>query len=156
MTFLLAQIRRFFLAGIIALSVVVLWVGKSLGSIIDIGLAFNGIESYFYALVVLSPIAFLLFTIISVVYIRNKGQFAAVHKSQSPFVSFFRCLGHDLISPFKNVAQFFAVIFKRTPALDPEEIIEQANKKIIGRFIWMVICVGFYATMVILIKMGLL
>lgn len=156
MTFFLAQIRRFFLTGIVALIALLLWGGKSIGGIVDIGFAANGIVSYFYLLVIASPIMFLISTILSVVYIRKKGQFAAIHQTQSPIVSFFRCLGHDLISPFKNVINFFAVVFGGKVSGIPEELIKQSNIKTVGRFIWMLICVGFYATMVVLIKTGML
>jgi hypothetical protein len=56
---------------------------------------------------------FLIFTIISVIYIRHNGQFAAIHQQQLPVTSFFRCLGHDLVSSFKNIGGFFSALFNK-------------------------------------------
>ena len=113
MTRFLAIIRRFFLGGIVSLVLCLCLFGIKFTKMVELTKAHNSIAGYSSLFFLLSPIFFLLFTIISVIYIRMNGQFAAFHQTQSPMVSFFRCLGHDLRSPFKNIFQFFCALFNK-------------------------------------------
>ena len=99
---------------------------------LQLALAHNSIQGYFSIYFLLSPLLFLIFTIISVIYIRHHGQFAAVHQSQSPVTSFFRCWGHDIVSPFKNIKDFFMALFSKTV---------MGKGILIGRFIELVVLV---------------
>lgn len=106
MTRFLAIIRRIFGWGTIFLILGFL--------IFGIKLSFaSSAQTFFTLFFVLSPILFIVFTIISVAYVRKYGQFAASHQDQAPATSFFRCLGHDLWAPFKNIGGLFAGIFNK-------------------------------------------
>lgn len=113
MTRFLAVVRRLFLAGTISLLLAIFLFGVKFSDMIAWAKAVSDMKSYFSIFFLASPILFLLFTIISVIYIRHHGQFAAVHQAQSPVTSFFRCLGHDLVSPFKNIKGFFGALFNK-------------------------------------------
>ncbi len=113
MTRFLAVIRRLFLAGTISLLLTIFLLGVKFSDMMSLAMAHNSAQGFFSIFFLLSPVLFLLFTIISVIYIRHHGQFAAVHQSQSPVTSFFRCLGSDLMSPFKNIGGFFGALFNK-------------------------------------------
>lgn len=106
MTRFLAIIRRIFGWGTVSLILGLFLFG--------IKFSFASSEKMFFTLFfILSPILFIVFTIISVAYIRKYGQFAEVHQEQASATSFFRCLGHDLWAPFKNIGGLFAGIFNK-------------------------------------------
>ena len=106
MTRFLAIIRRIFGWGTVSLILGFL--------IFGIKLSFaSSAQTFFTLFFVFSPILFIVFTIISVAYIRKNGQFAAIHQEQAPTTSFFRCLGHDLWAPFKNIGGLFVGIFNK-------------------------------------------
>ena len=113
MTRFLAVVRRLFLAGTISLLLTLFLFGVKFQDMLSWAMAHNNAQGYFSIFFLASPILFILFTIISVIYIRHHGQFAAVHQQQSPVTSFFRCLGHDLVSPFKNIGGFFGALFNK-------------------------------------------
>lgn len=134
MTRFLAIIRRFFWGGTVSLILCLALFGVNFNNMLQLAMSHNSIQGYFSIYFLLSPILFLLFTIISVIYIRHHGQFAAVHQSQSPITSFFRCWGHDIVSPFKNIKGFFMALFSKNV---------MGKGILIGRFIELVVLVLF-------------
>lgn len=112
MTRFLAIIRRIFWGGTISLILCAL-LEIDFSKMLTIALKHNTVQGYISMYFLLSPVLFLLFTIFSVIYIRQHGQLAAVHQSQSPITSFFRCFGHDLAAPFKNIGYFFMALFSK-------------------------------------------
>ena len=113
MTRFLAVLRRLFLAGTISLMLSLFLFGVKFQDMLTFVKVHNSAQGVFSIFFLASPIMFLLFTIISVIYIRHNGQFATVHQQQSPVTSFFKCFGHDLVSPFKNIVGFFSALFKK-------------------------------------------
>lgn len=112
MTRFLAIIRRLFLGGIVSL-IVCLSIGIGLKKMFDLCINFFGIRSVYSIFFMSSPILFLLFTFLSATYVRKYGQFAEIHGEQPYITTVFRCLGHDLISPFKNIIQFIGALFNK-------------------------------------------
>jgi hypothetical protein len=113
-TRILAVIRRIFLAGIVSLIVSIFIIGRDIESVIQTALALNSIQSFFCLFFSASLVLYFLFVVFSVIFIRHHGQFAVAHKEQAWFVSFFRCIGSDLVSPFKNIGHFFTTRGNRT------------------------------------------
>ena len=125
MTRFLAIIRRIFGWGTVFLFLGIFIFGMNIASK-------GSLQGFFAAFFALSPILYFIFTIISVAYIRKHGQFAGIHQEQSPITSFFRCLGHDLAAPFKNIGGFFSALFNKNAV---------GRKTLIGRFIEMVVMI---------------
>lgn len=113
MTRFLAVVRRLFWAGTVSLILALTLFGIKFETMWQLALAHNSAKSWFCIFFLASPILFLLLTIISVIYIRHHGQFAAAHQSHSPVTSFFRCWSHDIVSPFKNIKNFFGALFNK-------------------------------------------
>ena len=113
MTRVLAVFRRAFWGGVVSLLLCLFLFGIDGKSMYNLAMTHNSMEGFFSAYFLISPIMYLILVLISVVYIRKNGQFAAYHQSQSPVITFFRCLGSDLISPFKCIGNFFAALFNR-------------------------------------------
>lgn len=113
MTRFLAVVRRLFWAGTVSLILALTLFEIKFDNMWQLALAHNSAKGWFSIFFLASPILFLLLTVISVIYIRHHGQFAAVHQSQSPLTSFFRCWGHDIVSPFKNIKNFFMALFSK-------------------------------------------
>lgn len=132
MTRFLAVVRRLFWAGTISLILALTLFGIKFEDMWQFALAHNTAKGWFSIFFLLSPVLFLVFTIVSVIYIRHHGQFAAVHQSQSPITSFFRCWGHDIVSPFKNIGHFFKAIFSKNV---------MGRGIFVGRFIELIIIV---------------
>ena len=109
----LAIIRRFFLGCTVSLLIALFALKVDFNYMLDCAIAHSGFIGFFSIVFLLSPIAYLFVTVISVAYIRSNGQFAAFHSTQAPVVSFFRCLGHDLISPFKCLIGFLGALFSK-------------------------------------------
>lgn len=135
MTRFLAIVRRIFGWGTVFLFLGIFLVG--------INIASKGrLQGFFAAFFALSPILYFVFTIISVAYIRKHGQFAEIHQEQSPITSFFRCLGHDLVAPFKNIGGFFSAIFNKNAT---------GRGILIARFIEMIVMIVICAFGVLLL-----
>lgn len=111
MTRFLTIIRRIFWAGTISLILILTLLDVNLNQIIAFAIEHNNIQDYFSIFFLMSPLLFVLFTVISSAYIRRNGQLAAFHQTQSPVTTFFRCWGHDIIAPFKNIGNFFRALF---------------------------------------------
>ena len=139
----LAIVRRIFWGGTVSLLLCLFLCRVSFVSMIKMALSHGDIRWIFSVFFTLSPVLFLSFTIISTAYIRHYGQFAAIHREQSPIVSFFRCWWHDLISPFKNVGNFVKALFNK--GVIGREII-------IVRFIELVILIAVCVTGVLLLR----
>lgn len=143
MTRFLAVTRRLFLGGTVALLLAIFLFNVGLSSLIQYALNPDSIKSAFSIFFLLSPILFILFTLISVTYIRKNGQFAAVHQEQAWIVTFFRCLGSDLISPFKNIGRFFMALFNRDA---------EGRGILIGRFFELLLLIGICAVGIFILK----
>ena len=140
MTFFLAQIRRTFLAGCVSLAIAV-FLGISPSVFVNNAVEGEGFLRYFSAYIMLSPILFVLSSLISTIYIRHHGQFAEVHK-QKPFIaSFLQSIGHDLVSPFKNLGGLFTALFRKFPDVIPDDMKGAMKRKAIFRFFFMVIVI---------------
>ena len=113
MTRFLAVIRRLFLAITFSLILSLVLFRVKFSDMLSWAIAHDSVRGFFSIVFLISPILFLVLSIVSVIYIRHHGQFAYVHQTQSPVTSFFRCLGHDLVSPFKNIKNFFAALFNK-------------------------------------------
>lgn len=132
MTRVLAVIRRLFLGGTISLLLSLFLFGISWKTMYELAISHNSFAGYFSIFFIVAPVVYLIFVLISVAYIRKHGQFAAVHQSQSKATSFFRCIGSDLASPFKNIKNFVVSLFSK----------EVTGKSvIIGRFFEMVLLI---------------
>ncbi len=107
--------------------------GVGFQKMLDLALAHNTVQGNFSIFFLLSSVLFLVFTLISVAYIRKHDQFAAVHQEQSPVTSFLRCWGHDIIAPFKNIGNFFGALFHKDA---------MGRGILIGRFIEMLILIA--------------
>ena len=62
----------------------------------------------------LSPILYFVFTIISVSYFSKHGQFEDDYKKHSRVAYFFRCMGTDLVAPFKTIKEFVEALVDNT------------------------------------------
>lgn len=113
MTRFLAVARRFFLGGVVSLLLSLFVLGVSGKAMLNWAMSPNNAAGIFSIFFLVSPIVYLILVVISVIYIRKNGQFAAFHQTQSPITSFFRCLGSDLASPFKCIGNFFAALFNK-------------------------------------------
>ena len=102
----------------------------------------GSLQSLYATFFTLSPVLYLLSTILSVAYIRKHGQFAGIHQEQSPVTSFFRCLGHDLVSPFVNIGGFFKALINKNVA---------GRNILIWRFVEMIIMIIIYAFGILLL-----
>lgn len=111
MTRFLAIIRRIFLGGTISFIICLVLLKVRFNNMLKLALTHNNLSGYFSIFFLMSPIMFFIFTVISSSYVRHHGQFAAFHQTQSPVTSFFRCCWHDVISPFKNISNFFKALF---------------------------------------------
>lgn len=101
----LTVIRRIALAGVVSL--ILLCIAGT--TIIDL---FNkhSIAAIFF---LVSPLAYLIFVLVSVAYVRKYGQFAETHREHSPVHTVFRCIGSDIASPFKCIGGFFGALFNK-------------------------------------------
>lgn len=142
MTRFLAIVRRIFWGGTISLLLCIFLFNTGFKTMLNLAIEHNSLQGIFSIFFLLSPILFLLFTIISVAYIRKNGQFAAVHQSQSPVTSFFRCWGHDIIAPFKNIGNFFPTLFNKNA---------MGRGILIGRFIEMLVLIAVCAIGILLL-----
>ena len=113
MTRFLAVVRRLFLAITISLILSLVLFKVKFSDMLSWAIAHDTVRGFISILFLISPILFLILSIVSVIYIRHHGQFASVHQTKSPVTSFFRCLGHDLVSPFKNIKDFFVALFNK-------------------------------------------
>lgn len=118
MTSFLARIRRAFLAGTISLVILLvrnckysemLNFGMQLIKRSFVDLSIKDCYSLFFSL---SPIIYILLAIISCIYIRSNGQFAAFNKQQHFVVTLLRCIGHDLASPLKAIRSISSSVFR--------------------------------------------
>lgn len=88
------------------------------------------IKAFYLLYYLISPILYLIFAIISVVYFRKHGEYEYTFREHSPFINFFMCLGIDLAAPFKNIGGFIIALIDKTAA---------ERDKRIDRFIEMVL-----------------
>jgi len=124
----LAIVRRFFGWGSISFLIFFFFMELKEKPVIGI------IQSLYYLYFVLSPILYLLFAIISVIYFRKSGQFAPVFQEHSPVANFFKCLSTDLIAPFKNIGGFIGALINKE---------SMGRGLLIARFIEMIIVIFF-------------
>ena len=132
MTRFLAIIRRAFWGGTISLLLCVFLFDVPFSNIFMLAQNYKTESGIFALFFLLSPILFLIFTILSSIYIRHHGQFAEIHKTQSPITTFFRCWWADIIAPFKNIGRFFMALFSKNVI---------GRGILIGRFIELIILV---------------
>ncbi len=132
----LTIIRRIFLGAIVSLLLCLFLLEIGGNRMIDLAMPPKSFIGVFCLLLIISPIAYILLTIISAAYIRKHGQFAEFHQTQSPVTSFFRCIGHDLASPFVNIKNMFFAIFKKDETF--------GRGVIIRRFIGMLVLILFF------------
>lgn len=142
MTRFLAIVRRIFWGGTISLILLVFLFGVGVPDMFQKAMNPSNVQGIFCIFFLVAPILFLLFTFISVAYIRKHGQFAAVHQEQSPVTSFFRCWGHDIIAPFKNIGNFFGALFNKNA---------MGRGILIGRFIEMLFLIAVCAVGILLL-----
>ena len=108
----LAITRRFFLGGIISL-IVSLFLGVDILEVLLNFIPINNFVSLFKVYLIFSPVLYILFVLISVVYIRHFGQFYEIHREKTYFQNIAQCFGSDLCSPFKNIFGFFGALFNK-------------------------------------------
>lgn len=137
MTAFLARSRRLFLAGFISLIIII-----ALGENFAAG---NSIQTFYYFYFGLSPIIYLVLTLLSALLIRHFGQFAAVHKQHNYFHTFFRAIGSDLVSPFKNLKGFITALVGKYPEVMPDDMIKKSKGVSIRRFIWTIFVLALCA-----------
>ena len=109
-----AVLRRIFLAGLVSLLVCLFLLHADGSAMLAQATAHDSAAGYVSIWFLASPFLYLLSLLISTAYIRRNGQFAAFHQTQSPITSFFKCLGSDLISPFRNIKNFVFSLFSKT------------------------------------------
>ena len=137
MTRVLAVIRRLFLGGVVALLCAGLLPSIGFTTVLNNALNHSTFSEWYCVFLILSPLFYILFTIISVFYIRSHGQFAMVHKKKSFITLFFKALGSDCASPFKNIKNFFLALFSKNV---------YGRGRIIGRFFELLFIVAFLIT----------
>lgn len=110
MTRILAVLRRLFLGGVVSLVICYLK-GYNLSNMIVSAQNHNTFEGYFSLYFLMSPFIFAILTLISIFYIRARGQFSFYHQEQSFLVTSLRCIFHDFTSPFRNIMNLIGAIF---------------------------------------------
>lgn len=143
MTRVLAVIRRIALAGSIALILGAIVFSTSIQEMFKMAMTPTSFKNIFCIFMLLAPIVYIIFNLISAVYIRHHGQFAASHREHPFIVTVFKALGSDLVSPFKNLAGFFTALFNKYPDFIPEEMAKSSRGVSIRRFIGMIILIIF-------------
>ena len=128
----LAIVRRIFWGGTISLLLCLFLLNMSFSGILEVAHNYESANGIFAIYFLASPVLYLIFVLISVVYIRRNGQFAAFHRTQSPVTTFFRCWGSDIAAPFKNIGKFFMALFSKNV---------MGRGILIGRFIEMIILI---------------
>ena len=113
MTRVLAVLRRLFLGGTVSLLLCLFILGIDANAMFALAKQHNNLAGMFSIFFLAAPIAYVVFTLVSVVYIRKNGQFATVHQSQPWITTLFRCIGSDLASPFKCTLNFFGALFSK-------------------------------------------
>jgi hypothetical protein len=145
MTRFLAIIRRIALAGLISLVICIAL--QEIGFTKVFGLAISSepmqFQKAFSIYILVSVPAYVVLNLLSCVYIRRHGQFAAVHQQQAFIVSVFRALGHDLFAPFKNLGGLFTAIFNRYPDIMPADMVKKSKRISVCRFFESVILILF-------------
>ena len=136
MTRVLAVLRRILLAGTVSLVFSFIVLGVSGKRMIDLANSHNNIAGIFSLFFLSAPLVYLIMTLLSAIYIRKFGQFAAVHQTQSPVTTFFRCVGSDLVSPFKCIKNFFFAIFSKN-VMGKDVII----RRFVGMVILILVCI---------------
>lgn len=140
MRFFLAQIRRIFLAGCVTLAIAV-FMDISPSILLNSTVAGHGFSRYFSIYILISPILFVLFTVVSTIYIRRCGQFAEVHKKRPFIVSLLQSVGHDLISPFKNIGGMLKAMFGKWPDVLPDDMKRSMKRHAKFRFLFMTLVI---------------
>lgn len=102
MTRILAMTRRFFMVGTIAMILLVMALQDPIAAFVSSIKSHSQVSDFVTIFIFLCPLLFIVFTLFSVSYIRSNGDFSAIHESQPWIVSLFRCLLHDIASPFKT------------------------------------------------------
>ena len=114
MTRIFAVSRRIFLAGLASLIVLLFIANRDMNELIQAAKELTSLRNGFSLYFVVSPIVYLIMVIVSVIYIRKNGQFAAFQQTQAWITSFIRCIGSDLLSPFKLQVNFLTTRGKKT------------------------------------------
>ena len=108
----LAILRRLFLAGSVSLLIIIFIIGSNIHDLLNLNSS-NIIKISFSLYFILSPILYLVITIISIIYLRHHGQFALYWQSMLPIVNFFGLLRSDITSPFINIKNSFLAFFSK-------------------------------------------
>ena len=103
----IAILRRLFLGGVLALIVCLLLIGFDINRLKETAIGHDFVQMIFAWFFLLAPVFYIFSVLFSTFLIRTKGQFAVLHKQSAFFVTFFKCVKSDLISPIKNVKLFF-------------------------------------------------
>jgi len=100
MTRFLAGVRRLFLSGIVSLLIALIGMRISFPDLMQLAKVPQSIEGIFSLFLVLSPVLYILFMLISSIYFRHFGQSAEVHKQKVFLYSILAAVGSDLLFPF--------------------------------------------------------
>ena len=152
---LLAVIRRVLMAGTVSLIIGIFIAEKNPNTILQIVLTRDSysVLNIFCIYLVVAPILYVVFNIISCAYIRHNGQFAEVHKSEPFIVNVFRAIWSDLTSPLRNIDSFLTALTNRYPEAIPKKMIRKSRFISIIRFIGLVILFLFCLTGLVQLKL---
>ena len=139
MTRFLAIMRRFFLAGFVALLICVIFLHRGISSLWSLIQSANLFAGIFSGFILFSPLVYILFLVLSCIYIRKHGQFAAVHSSQPFIVTVGKAFCSDLASPFKNIATTFSLFVKKQPDYLSDDAIRKSKSVRIRRLVIMLV-----------------
>ena len=112
MTRMLAVLRRTFLGGAVSLLICYLK-GYNLSNLMNLAQTHNSLNGYLSLYFLVSPVIYAILALISILYIRARGQFWAYHQTQSFLVTALRCTFHDITSPFRNIMNLMGAIFSQ-------------------------------------------
>lgn len=142
-----AIIRRMMLGGFLFFLLLIFYKGKDLSLIINQALQMNSAIAYFNLYLIGSLILYLILAIISTILVRNIGAFSNVHKKKSWASTFVKCIGSDIVAPFKCIGGFVTALIGKVPDNIPQDLATKSKILSIIRFLWMILwatlCVVF-------------
>ena len=112
MTRILAVLRRSFLGGAVSLLICYLR-GYNLSNLMNLAQTHNSLNGYLSLYFLVSPVIYVILALISILYIRARGQLRAFYQTQPFLVTGLQCVFHDITSPFRNIMNLMGAIFSQ-------------------------------------------
>lgn len=143
----LARIRRLFYGGTVALVITMIvsyfTEGMNYFDLWKNGFNLADFSNIFCLFLAITPLAYILFLILSSAFIRIWGQ-SAIYQQQKPFIyTFFLCVLSDIKSPFKCISGFVVALTNNFPSFYPAGLRWKSRIISTWRFIWMILIISF-------------